>query len=65
MDALTLRNLEALSVGLKDQRAKIEQLETRINRIDNIISSISARLDFMDARIGVVFAKAMGSGATS
>ena len=65
MDGLTKRNFEALAQGLKDARAKASEQEKRIESLSRQLAMLESRISASEARINVVFAKAMGNGATA
>lgn len=65
MDALTNRNFQALSEGLKDLRSQLEGLKEDNKRKDATIAQQNLKIDSMQQRVNVLFAKSMGSGATT
>ena len=65
MDELVKRNFHTLSEGLKSQRVEIEKLQEDGKKKDAIISQLSTQQQTMQQQISTLFAKLMGSGATT
>ena len=65
MDELTKRNFHAMSEGLKAQRDETDILKEELKKRDAIIGQLMERLNGMEQRLAVVFAKSMGAGSTS
>ena len=64
MDALTTRNFEAMSQGLKDMRSELVESKMEGKRKDAKISQLEQRLLQVEQRMAILFAKSMGHGAT-
>ena len=64
MDALTTRNFEAMSQGLKDARTAILELEDAGRKKDAVINQMFMKQLEMEQKIAVLFAKSIGSGTT-
>ena len=64
-EKLISRNFQALSQGLKDQREEISKIKEESKRKDAIIAEQNTRLNLMQQQVSILFAKTMGTGATS
>lgn len=64
-EKLISRNFQALSQGLKDQREEIAKIKEESKRKDAIIAEQNTRLNLMQQQVSILFAKTMGTGATS
>ena len=64
-EQLITRNFQAMSEGLKAEREEMAKLRADGIIKDNRISALEQRLIGVEARLAIVFAKSMGSGATS
>ena len=65
MDGLTKRNFLALSEGLKEQRAKNSDQDTKIRLLEEQLAQARQDLQILTNRFNVLFAQMKGTGATS
>ena len=65
MQEVIKRNFEAMSQGLKSQRAETDKLKQDSKAKDARISQLESQIISMNQRLSIVFAKSMGSGATT
>ena len=64
-EELIKRNFHALSDGLKSVRDEVFQLKEDLKGKDAIISQLSIQQQTMQQQLSILFAKSIGSGATS
>ncbi len=65
MDGLTKRNFLALSEGLKEQREKNSDQDTKIRLLEEQLAQARQDLQILTNRFNVLFAQMKGTGATS
>ena len=65
MDELTLRNFQALSQGLKEQRSKTSELQITINQLQETVGQLQSQLAEMQNQTFALLAAMQGNGATS
>ncbi len=64
LQELSRRNAEIFNLAIREQNAKIVDMQSQINGLLNTISVLQDRLNQQDQRIGLLQYKIMGTGPT-
>lgn len=65
MDELTTRNFQALSAGLKEERAKNSDLKIKVDNLEQTLAQLQGQLNAMQSQLHMLLAMSKGHGATS
>jgi phage shock protein A len=65
MDELTTRNLQALSEGLKQIRQQYSDLHKEVESLREHNATLQLKIQSYEQRMNIVWAKSIGTGATT